>query len=262
MVRLTNPQTSRSLLFTGDYGSGSSPFLADQDQVERATWAIIEGTYGPERTPTGREERTEFQELVARALKEDKRVIIPSFVLDRSQQVLREISNGIKAGLIPAGQKVKIFSPSIEEINRIYSDIFTMPKFTDYFRGDYGTVGPFDDICRIPPQGNTEVAGGEIANCSSGMADSGYSLGFVKRWIDDPRTIFIFVGYQSPLTVGGRLTRLKDIKNIHLVNGTVIRGRVIRENPGMLLIETDRGRRAVPKIQVVGRKPATPPDNY
>ncbi len=254
MARIRNPQTGAALLFTGDYGSGLSPFLRKQDRVDRAAWAIIEGTYGPEEQ--SREPREEFRRFVGEKVREGKRVIIPSFVLDRAQQVIHEVSRGIREGVIPEGRKVKVFSPSIEEINRIYSTAFRDEQLAPFFAADYAAVGPFDDIAVIPQRDDEDVGYGEIASCSSGMADAGFAKEFVKKWVGDPRTVFIFVGYQSPATVGGQLTRLGEIEELVLKDGTALRGTVEGENAAVLLLETGSGRRAVPRGNIVTRRPA------
>jgi len=253
MVNISNPKTGRSLLYTGDFGSGLSPFLKEQDKVDSATWAIIEGTYGTGSHP--RQSREDFQKYVGECLKAGKRVIIPSFVLDRSQQVLREISQGIKAGYIPKNQKVKVFSPSAAEINDIYKQTFTGAQFSDQFSDNFNKEGPFDDICIIPRGWEDTVRYGEIANCSSGMADAGYAKEFVKRWVDDPKTVFIFVGYQSPSSVGGRLTRLDSTEKFKLKDGTTVTGKVIKENTGMILVDTENGRRGVARASIAERRP-------
>ncbi len=255
MTRISNPLNGDALLFTGDFGSGLSPFLGQQDPVDRATWAIIEGTYGPEAKT--REPRETFRQVVGEKVREGKRVIIPSFVLDRAQQVLHDISLGIKEGHIPEDQKVKIFSPSIKEINRIYSQNFLDPRFAAFFSEDYRGRGPFDDITVVPPRGDEDVGYGEIASCSSGMADAGFSLEFVKKWIGDPRTVFIFVGYQSPSTVGGKLTRLGKTEEFVLRDGSVVSGVVERENVSGLLVETASGRRTIPRANIAGRRPGS-----
>ncbi len=255
MARISNPVTGSSLLYTGDMGSGFSPFLAGQEQVDRATWAIIEGTY----TPVEREidPREAFRKFVGEKVREGKRVIIPSFVLDRAQQVIHDISLGIKEGHIPEGQKVKVFSPSIEEINRIYAEEFRQPRFATFFADNYRREGPFDDIWVVPARGDDDVGYGEIASCSSGMADAGHAKEFVKRWVGDPRTVFVFVGYQAPNTVGGRLTRLGRTEELVLRDGTVLSGVVEQENVAAVLIRTETGRRTVPRANIARQQPGT-----
>ena len=207
MTKITSNATGKSLLFTGDVGSDLSPYLPPQDEVDSATWAIVEGTYGARIHSKKMETREEFQKFIGDRLREKKRVIIPAFVLDRTQQVLGEISKGVKAGRIPKNTKVKVFSPSAARLNEIYSKIFTTPRFAHQFSKIFKDEGPFDNIFTEYVK-EEDVDYGEVATCSSGMADNVYSKEFVKKWVNDPRTVFLFVGWQDPGSIGGRLTKL------------------------------------------------------
>ena len=207
MTKITSNATGKSLLYTGDIGSGLSPYLPKQDQVDSSTWAIVEGTYGARVHSKKRETREEFQQYIGDHLRAKRRVIIPAFVLDRTQQVLGEISKGVKAGRIPKNTKVKVFSPSAAKLNEIYSRIFTTPRFANQFSKIFKDEGPFDHIFTEYVRAE-DVDYGEVATCSSGMADNVYSKEFVKKWVSDPRTVFLFVGWQDPGSIGGRLTHL------------------------------------------------------
>lgn len=207
MVLINSNKSNQTVLYTGDFGSGNSRFLSGQAEVETADYAIIEGTYG---IPDGNvyasneEERLAFQKYIGECIRNNKRVIIPAFVLDRSQQVLGEISRGMKSGYIPP-TSVKVFSPSTAEINKLYANKFIQPEYKPYFSSQYFQDGPFDSIFTEHNQVE-QIGYGEIAVASSGMADMVYSQDFIKQWISDPQTVFIFVGYQDPETIGGKIT--------------------------------------------------------
>jgi metallo-beta-lactamase family protein len=209
MVLVNSNNSNQTVLYTGDFGSGNSRFLPRQAQVETADYAIIEGTYG---IPDGNlslsneEERLMFQKYIGECVSNNKRVIIPAFVLDRSQQVLGEISRGMESGYIPR-TSVKIFSPSTSEINKLYANTFTQPEYQPYFSTEYFLKGPFNPIFFMEKNEVEQIEYGEIALASSGMADTVYSKDFIKQWISDPQTVFIFVGYQDPETIGGIITK-------------------------------------------------------
>jgi len=207
MVLVNSNKSNQTVLYTGDFGSGNSRFLSGQAKVETADYAIIEGTYGiPDRnvSVSNEEERLVFQKYIGECVRNNKRVIIPAFVLDRSQQVLGEISRGMKSGYIPP-TSVKVFSPSTAEINKLYANKFIQPEYKPYFSSQYFQDGPFDPIFTENNQVE-QIYYGEIAIASSGMADMVYSQDFIKQWISDPQTVFIFVGYQDPETIGGKIT--------------------------------------------------------
>jgi metallo-beta-lactamase family protein len=207
MVLVNSKKSNQTVLYTGDFGSGNSRFLPRQAEVKTADYAIIEGTYGiPDgnASVSNEEERLIFQKYVGECVCNNKRVIIPAFVLDRSQQVLGEISRGMENGYIPP-TSVKVFSPSTSEINKLYANKFIESEYKPYFSSLYFQNGPFDSIFTEHNQ-VIQIDYGEIALASSGMADMVYSKGFVKQWISDPQTVFIFVGYQDPETIGGNIT--------------------------------------------------------
>ncbi|MCD4656883.1 MAG: thermonuclease family protein [Planctomycetes bacterium] len=206
-------KSNHSLIWTGDYGSGTSPFLLPQEYPKvDPTWAIIEGTYSPTVKSTSKKDRDELVKYIGKCLAENKRVIIPAFVLDRSQQVLAELTKGIRKGYIKQRDEsmIKIFSPTIAKINKIYSRIFTKPEFKDYFSDDFMKNGPFDPDIFVSGYNVDEVGYGEIAIASSGMADFNFSYDMVKKWIGDPNTVFILVSYQAPTSVGGRIYKAKQ----------------------------------------------------
>ena len=213
MGHIRSLKSNHSLMWTGDYGSGTSPFLPPQEYPEvDPTWAIIEGTYPPTAKSTSQNDRDELVKYIGKCLTENKRVIIPAFVLDRSQQVLAELTNGIRKGYIKQRDKsmIKIFSPTIAKINRIYSSIFTKPEFKDYFSEDFMKNGPFDPDIFVTGYKVEEVGYGDIAIASSGMADFGFSYEMVKKWIGDLNTVFILVSYQAPSSVGGKIYEAKQ----------------------------------------------------
>jgi metallo-beta-lactamase family protein len=205
MVLINNKKNQQTIVYTGDIGSGSSRYLPDQTPIQEADYIIVEGTYGTSDYYSTETDRIKFQQFIGDCIRANKRVIIPAFVLDRSQQVLGEISRGMDNGYIPASTPVKVFSPSIAEINHIYTQIFTNQDYQDYFSPDYFEYGPFKPILKEYDQVQP-VYYGEIAVASSGMADSTYSKEFVKQWVSDPETVFVFVGYQDPDSLGGKLT--------------------------------------------------------
>lgn len=207
MVRIVDSQSKQSLLYTGDLGSGLSPYLPVPGPVPSSDVVIAEGTYGTEALTHGPDERTEFRRFLGESVRAGKRVIIPAFVLDRTQQVLGEITQAIRTGDIPAGTKVKVYSPSALAINEIYENEFMKTKYSQFFTPDYMRTGPFSHIYEDGEDLN--VYRGEIAVCSSGMASHAYAKDFVQRWIEDPNTVFVFVGYQDPETLGGQLTSLE-----------------------------------------------------
>jgi metallo-beta-lactamase family protein len=215
MVRIVDSRSGKSLLYTGDFGSGLSPYLPRQSMVPSSNVAIVEATYGAQDLVRSPDERDEFRRFIGDCIRDGKRVIIPAFVLDRTQQVLGEITTGMREGTIPRSTKVKVFSPSALQLNEIYAQEFTKPRYSEFFTESFMRTGPFEQIYEAGD--GRDVLPGEIGICSSGTADHAYSKEFVKRWVEDANTVFVFVGYQDPETIGGKLTSFKRRNNEQII---------------------------------------------
>lgn len=210
MVRLKGDQSGSTLLYTGDFGSGYSPFLPPQDPAPAADWAIVEGTSGPP-NPQTREvtSRDSFQKMIGKAVKTGKRVAIAAFALDRTQQVLWELSRGLESGVIPKGTPVRLFSPSAERINDVYFRFYSTSSFSPWFSDAFRRKGPFSASAVSTGVHIKDVKHGEIAVGASGTGKYAASREFLERWIEDPKTVFIFVSYLDPDTPGGMLATMK-----------------------------------------------------
>jgi len=258
MVLIKNPATGHSLLFGGDSGSGLSPFLAPESLPPGADWAIIEGTYGPERNQVPTDSRSDFRRTLGELLKAGKRVVIPAFTLDRSQQLIYEYMKGKQEGVIPPGE-ILLYSSSAEEFTRIYEEELPGTGNAAFFSPEFLTGIPFSSHYRSSRE-IAETGYGKVAIATSGMGDAGFSREFIKRYIGDPETVFVFVGYQDPETLGGSLVLApeENLVVVTLKSGEVIRGRKLAENTGSLLVESDGKKRALPKAALAGVEPGIP----
>jgi metallo-beta-lactamase family protein len=223
--------SDKSILFTGDIGSDRSPFLVKNQKVdEQIDFIFVEGTYGVSKIDNSLREqkyfqqRVKFREYIGNAVKNNKRVIIPAFVIDRTQQVLYEIKVGMEQGIIPADTIVKAYSPTSEDITALYQKYSNNKEhYSTFFSEEM-----FTDIFNIPnlkynPRGSNNmydltIEHGEIAIMSSGMLSSAFALETVKMHIEDKNTHFVTVGYQSPEELGGRIINAIDngIHNIEI----------------------------------------------
>lgn len=197
-------QSGLSLLYTGDFGSGLSPFLPPQEEIYRANYALIEGTYGPwiGELPI---DRRDFQREVGQRIEEGMRIIIPSFVLDRTQQVLFELQRGVSNGYIPPETPIFVLGSTAVRINNIYRYEFLKDFYEPYFTSLYATEGPFGPTFYQALPRLREIDPGEIIITSPGMADGGYAKELIAMYLEEEDTAILFTGYLSPETLGGRL---------------------------------------------------------
>lgn len=201
------------ILFSGDVGSDSTPLLPPTEALDMPVDVlVVEGTYAEDRDFDYRQARDAFRAEVGEFIRQGYRVIIPAFVLDRTQQVLYELERGMNEGVIPDAD-VYTCSRSANEITDQYQAfVRAVDKYPLYFteamqEANFALAMTDCADFSIPP--------GAIGVLSSGMGEYAYSFRALQQWVSDPHTLFYFVGYQGPGTPGHDLT-VRQVSTIQL----------------------------------------------
>jgi metallo-beta-lactamase family protein len=152
-------------------------------------------------------ERTELLRThIEDTIKKSGTLIIPAFSLERTQGMLLEINNFFEKGEI---EPIPVFldSPLAIEVTELYR------KHTDYLKKEVQEqIASGDDIFDFPKLSFTrtvedsreidKVQGPKIIIAGSGMSHGGRILGHEKRYLEDPTTTLLLVGYQSVGSLG------------------------------------------------------------
>lgn len=223
MVRLL--VDDQSLLFSGDVGAGSSPLLPSPPRLKNGVdFLFLEGTMAYDR-PDGDlgRQRSRFGRNIGKLATAGKRVVIPAFVLDRSQQVMFELGRAIDEGYLPVDQVIRVCSPTANQLLELYDDFAgrlrreltagnheeptLSPFFTPKMAGaEFLPPGYLGECSGEEPDNPLGLEPGDIGIMASGMADFSAARRALLDYLDDSNTVFYFVGYQSPDSLGGRLT--------------------------------------------------------
>ena len=200
----------RRLVFSGDLGRYDVPIMVDPEPVAEADVLLVESTYGnrvhPPDDPADR-----LTAAVRRAVEQKGWLLIPAFAVGRSQEILYDLRELEKRGVIPS-LPVFLDSPMGIQATTIYA-AHTEEHDPVLARLVAGGTAPFapkrfalsrsvEDSKRL-----NDTAGPGIIVAGSGMATGGRILHHLKRLLPDPKTTVLFVGYQAAGT-RGRL--LKD----------------------------------------------------
>ena len=199
----------RRVVFSGDLGRTGAPILRDPSVVTDADYVLCESTYG------GREH--DPQDEAVRILTETVRMVadaggvllVPSFAIGRTQEVIWQLDRLLAAGRIP--------------LLPLYLDSPMASKATDIYRRhpedyDEETKRLFDSGATpldYPKQviTNNIHQSQAIADAprpymivaSNGMLTGGRVVGHLRNLIDDPAATILFVGYQGEGTLGAHL---------------------------------------------------------
>ncbi len=206
------------LVYSGDIGMREKPILKDPAQIDRADYLIMEATYG-NRVHENIEKRTE--ELINIILKTTKRggsVIIPSFAVGRTQELIYELNKYYDSHLNEIGTKenelrkipVYIDSPLAIKATEVFkrnSHAFDKEAKDYIMKGD----NPLDfenlhftHTAEESKQLNF-LSEPKIIISASGMCDAGRIRHHLKHNLWKKEASIVFVGYQAEGTLGRRL---------------------------------------------------------
>jgi metallo-beta-lactamase family protein len=196
------------LVFSGDLGQMEAIMEPAPAVVKKAPYVLIESTYGNRRHKGLACTREEFRSVILQALKDNGKVLIPSFVIDRAQRILYELLLMQTDGLLP---EIPIFFDSPMGV-----------KATEFYRRYADTLS--DEVKRLTgderdpfaPKGLTYVSSPEesrainsvesaIVIAGSGMCTGGRIVHHLKHCLWNPKNHVVFVGYQGYGTLGRRI---------------------------------------------------------
>src|SRR3989338_2873662 len=212
------------ILFTGDLGNSPSPLLPDTERVIDADYLIMESVYG-DRNHESRDDRRKFlEETIEDNYKRKGTLIIPTFSLERSQELLFELDALVENNRIPV---MPIFLDSPLAIR--LTDIFK--QFGNYFNESAQKAMSHDKyLFDFPGLHSTlkseesklikDVPNPKIVIAGSGMSTGGRVVHHERHYLPDPNNTLLLTGYQS---VGspGRLIQ-EGIKTVRITGEEVV----------------------------------------
>jgi metallo-beta-lactamase family protein len=205
------------LLFSGDLGPDEKVFHPEPGGEQGFDYIISESTYGDrtraDYTLEGRREALR-RELVA-GLERGGNIVIPSFAVERSQELLHDIGALLADGSIP---KATVFldSPLASKVTQVFVDHadhledVAMPTDRLFRDKSFRITQSVEDSKAI-----NRIRSGAIIISASGMADAGRILHHLKNNIWRPECTVLFVGYQAPGTLGSIIRSGKKDVRIH-----------------------------------------------
>ena len=206
-------------VFTGDLGNNDIPLLASPTMIETADYLVMESTYGDRVHIRNDEKANLFLDIVYETLEKNGTVVIPSFAVGRTQEILYEL-NKIKENtddedFIRKYEKlmhvpVYVDSPlavSATEIFRNNTELFDDEVKEEMARGDNPLEFPGLKFTKTADESkalneSTEPA---IIISASGMCEVGRIKHHLKHNLWNPNSTILFVGYQAPGTLGRRI---------------------------------------------------------
>jgi metallo-beta-lactamase family protein len=197
------------IVFSGDIGRKGLPIIRDPDPpVGPIDTLIIESTYGNREHESTAEAEKRLGEVIKRVAAQGGKVLVPSFALGRTQELVYAINQLLRAGAIP-DIPVYVDSPLAVDattVFRMHPEVFDrrekLLERTDRIF-DFGLVKYTKDVDESKKLNS--LLGPAVIIAASGMAEAGRILHHLANHIGDSRNCVLFVGFQAEHTLGRRI---------------------------------------------------------
>ncbi len=208
---IETPAGRRRILFTGDLGRRNALLLKTPEIPRDVYYLLIESTYGDRLHAPVKNAEEAFAEVLKRAVTEKGKVLIPSFALERTQEIIFMLEKLRRENRIPP-IPLYVDSPmavNITEIfNRHLGDFHLAPEFKDYIAKEGDPFG-FENVHYVRTSEESkhlnDVPDPMVIVSASGMCEGGRILHHLRNNIDKESTTILLVGYQVQGTLGRRL---------------------------------------------------------
>ena len=206
-------------VFTGDLGNNDIPLLACPTMIETADYLVMESTYGSRLHEKNNEKAHLFLDTVYETIEKGGTVVVPSFAVGRTQEILHELNN-IKENTSDEEfvkkyeklMKVPVYvdSPlaiSATEIFRMNTELFDDEVKEAMERGDNPLEFPGLKFTKTADESKALNESNEpaIIISASGMCEVGRIKHHLKHNLWNPNSTILFVGYQAPGTLGRKI---------------------------------------------------------
>ena len=206
-------ETPRRLVFSGDLGNRDKPIVRDPDApvLKDPEAVFLESTYGGRNHRPFTETRREFLQAIQETLDRGGNVLIPTFALERAQEILYVLREFKETGDLPASVPVFLDSPLAIDATRIFlahPECFDREAL-DVHRARGRSLFQFPGLqftrsVRASQRIN-EVDGGAIILAGSGMMSGGRIKHHLKHHLWKEQTGLVVVGYQARGTLGRKI---------------------------------------------------------
>ena len=199
----------KKIVFSGDLGNSPTPLLRQTEYPSSADYVLIESTYGDRNHLDFPKRRDLLEDTVEEVIGRGGVLMIPSFALERTQELLYEFNELVENHRIP---EVSIFLDSPLAIDSI--PIYK--KYQRYYNKEASYIlRSGDEIFYFPRLVFTKTVeeskridltpGPKIIIAGSGMSTSGRILYHEKKYLPDPKNCLLFVSYQAEGTRGRKI---------------------------------------------------------
>ncbi len=203
------PAGTRRIVFSGDVGRWQAPIVRDPEPFSATDYIVVESTYGNRDHEPVAAIPEVLAEVVQRACREQGKIVIPSFAVERTQELLYHLSGLHAAGRVPC-LKVFVDSPMavrVTDVFRRHPELFDAETMTRLSRGTHPCDFPGLVLCRSIAESKAinDLKGPALIIAGAGMCTGGRIKHHLAHHLGRPENTVLFVGYQAAGTLGRQI---------------------------------------------------------
>lgn len=235
----TEGQETRKLVFSGDIGNINQPLIRDPQFIDEADYVVMESTYGDRKHDRPKDYVTAFAQVLQTTFDRGGSVIIPSFAVGRTQELLYFLRQIKEQDLIHDhdGFPVYMDSPLAIEATNVFmrnQNSCYDEEALSYVQAGINPI-TFDDLQLITtPEESRSINFDKrckVIISASGMCEAGRIKHHLKHNLWQPQNTILFVGYQAFGTLGRSL--VEGATNVKLFGEPVQVAAQIKQLPGI-----------------------------
>jgi metallo-beta-lactamase family protein len=214
VLEITENGKTTKLGFTGDLGRKNLPILKDPVFMGNVDYLISESTYGGLYHVPAEKIEAELLNTISEAVSSGGKIIVPSFSVGRTQELVYEISKMTAAGKLPHFP-VYVDSPlsvNATEVFKLHPECFDQETY-DLLASGVNIFG-FENIKYITKVEDSKklnsIKGTAMIISASGMCEAGRILHHLENNIGDKRNTIMIIGYMAEHTLGRELVKASD----------------------------------------------------
>ena len=210
LLELNEKGKQRRVLFSGDLGYSGRVILRDPAPPSGVDVVVMETTYGDRSHKALQPSVDELYEAITDTFRRGGNVVIPSFALERAQEILYYLREGIEAGRLPASLQVFLDSPmaiAATEIFRRHPECFDQAAMELFCNGSDPFALPGLSFTRETAESIAinRLKGGAVIIAGSGMCTGGRVRHHLKHNLWRSDSTIVFVGYAARGTLARRI---------------------------------------------------------
>ena len=237
-VWITEGNVTKKIVFSGDVGNKNKPILKNPDYISDADYVVIESTYGDRLHGERIDPTPILVDCLQRTFDRGGNVVIPSFAVGRTQELLYLLRQIKDAGLVKGHDHFPVYvdSPMANQATSVFlqsnPDCFDAETREIYNRGINPLVFPDLKISVSSEESKAINADNvpKVILSASGMCEAGRIRHHLKHNLWRKESLILFVGYQAQGTLGRSL--LEGASEVKLFGETVAVNAEIASMPG------------------------------